>query len=84
MACDTPVICPNASAMPEAAGSAALLFDPHNTAELVNHIESVLHNPNQAATMRQQGHEQVKKFSWADTGQKTAEASQLALSRKSA
>ena len=79
MACDTPVVCSNASAMPEAAGDAALQFDPHDTTALVNCLQKVLDNPAQAATMRARGREQIKKFSWHTTGQKTAEAYQLAI-----
>ena len=31
MACRTPVICSNASVMPEVAGDAALMIDPHKS-----------------------------------------------------
>ncbi len=81
MACDTPVVSSNASAMPEAAGDAALLCDPHNTAAFVDCLQNVLDNPAQAVTMRERGREQIKKFSWQTTGAQTAEAYRLALRR---
>lgn len=72
MACGTPVIASNVSAMPEAVGQAGLLFDPHDVQALTNGMATVLNNPEQAATMRTLGLKQAQKFSWAEAGRQTA------------
>lgn len=69
MACGTPVIAADTSAVPEAAGDAALLFPPENVDALVSQTLAVLDNREQAATMRQRGLEQAAKFSWARAGE---------------
>ncbi|RMG99494.1 MAG: glycosyltransferase family 1 protein [Chloroflexi bacterium] len=79
MACGTPVIAANTSSLPEAAGSAALLFTPHNPEELADRIDTVLHNSGIWATMREQGWQQAQKFSWERAGRETAEIYQRAL-----
>ena len=72
MACGTPVITSNTSSMPEAAGEAGLLFDPHDSEELADRIHTVLHDPDLAATMRSMGPKQALKFSWEKAGRETA------------
>lgn len=72
MACGTAVACAHTSSLPEAAGNAALLFDPHNPQELAERITAVLHNPAQIATMQTEGCQQAEKFSWQRSGQETA------------
>ena len=79
MACDTPVVCSNASAMPEAAGDAALMFDPHDTAALVACIQQVLDDSAQADLMRERGREQIGRFSWVEAGRLTAATYRKAL-----
>lgn len=82
MACGTAVVTANVSSMPEAAGDAALLFNPTaewGAAELAERIATVLDNPAQAATMRERGFVQARKFSWAQAGEATAEAYKKAL-----
>lgn len=73
MACGTPVVAANTSSIPEAAGEAALLFDPHDMETVAKQITAVLQNPILCATMREKGFQQAKQFSWQQTGQKTAE-----------
>lgn len=68
MACGTPVIAAATSAIPEAAGGAALLFSPQSVDALVSQMLAVLDNAEQAATMRQHGLEQASKFSWDRAG----------------
>lgn len=72
MACGTPVIAANISAMPEAVGEAGLLFDPQDVVALAKCMAGVLDNPGQAATMRARGLVQAGKFSWIAAGKQTA------------
>jgi glycosyltransferase involved in cell wall biosynthesis len=79
MACGTPVIASNISAIPEVTGDAALLFSPYDASALCNHMTSVLDDPQITATMREQGLSQVKKFTWQNAGQKMQEVYQKTL-----
>lgn len=72
MACGTPVVAADTSAVPEAAGNAALLFPAQSVDALVSQTLAVLDNREQAATMRQRGLEQAAKFSWARAGEAVA------------
>jgi glycosyltransferase involved in cell wall biosynthesis len=72
MACGTPVAAANVSAVPEVAGDAALLFDPHNVDELTARITAVLDNADLAADLSTKGIIQAQKFSWAQSGRDLA------------
>lgn len=80
MACGTAVICADSSSLPEAGGTAAVLFDPHDAQGLADRITAVLHNPTQQATMQAEGYNQAQKFSWQQSGQATAAVYQRAQS----
>jgi glycosyltransferase involved in cell wall biosynthesis len=62
-----PVACSNASSLPEVAGDAALLFDPHSDAAIAQALERVL----QDAPLREQliarGHLRAREFTWERT-----------------
>lgn len=67
MACGTPIITSNTSAMPEVAGKGAILADPYQPEEIANYL---LKLENDATYYQQQvdyGLERVKKFSWQNT-----------------
>jgi glycosyltransferase involved in cell wall biosynthesis len=81
MACGTPVIAAKTSAIPEAAGSAALFFDPHDITALAEHIAAVLDDPQIAVTMRQQGLAQACEFSWQKAGQQLLASYQSVFSK---
>ncbi len=72
MACGTPVIASNASSIPEAAGTAALLFAPQDMDGLVEAITAVIHSPSRQQEMRQAGLRQAARFSWERAGEETA------------
>jgi glycosyltransferase involved in cell wall biosynthesis len=72
MACGTPVVAANTSAVPEAAGEAALYFDPHDASALAEQMATVLDGPEVATMMMKQGYEQAKQFSWHESGRKLA------------
>lgn len=79
MACGTPVIASNISAIPEVTGEAALLFSPHDVTTLCKHMTSVLDDPQITVTMRELGLAQVKKFTWQNAGQKMVQVYQKTL-----
>jgi len=79
MACGTPVIAAGTSAVPEVAGTAARLFDPQDLTALVEHMAIVIDNPRTAATMRENGFDQSKNFSWQQAGRAMVAVYQHAL-----
>ena len=64
MACGTPVIASNSSALPEVTGDAACIFEPGDKTALCEHMANVLDDPGNRATMRANGIEQARKFTW--------------------
>lgn len=73
MACGTPVITSNISAMPEIAGQAALLVDPFNHCQIAEAIESILVNAPVRNELIRQGKERLKCFSWRRAAEQTLE-----------
>lgn len=71
MACGTPVITSNISALPEVAGDAALLVDPYEVAEIASAMELVAGDRSARNQLKQAGLRRAREFSWAHTGQKT-------------
>jgi glycosyltransferase involved in cell wall biosynthesis len=70
MACGAPVITSNSSSLPEVAGDAALLVDPHNTDELVHAITRVIENEELREELRAKGYQQVKQYTWPNSARK--------------
>jgi glycosyltransferase involved in cell wall biosynthesis len=64
MACGTPVLTSNISSLPEVAGEAALLIDPHNVDEIAAGLTQLITNPNLRRQLVEQGYQQIQKFSW--------------------
>lgn len=64
MACGTPVVASRTSSLPEVAGGAALLVDPHNVEELTEALDRVLHDEALRAEMRAAGRRQAQGFTW--------------------
>jgi glycosyltransferase involved in cell wall biosynthesis len=81
MARGVPVACSNASSLPEVAGEAALLFDPHDEAAIATALRRLLDDRALAASMRERGLERVKQFSWQRTARLTLESYARALGR---
>ncbi len=73
MACGCPVITSNLSSMPEIAGDAALLVDPVKVDEIMNAMERIISDAELRKSLIERGFEQVKKFSWKTTAEKTLE-----------
>jgi len=71
MACGTPLLCSNSTAMPEIARDAAQYFDPENREELVSWLQRFARDGQLKAQLRDKGFERVKAFSWAATAEQT-------------
>jgi glycosyltransferase involved in cell wall biosynthesis len=71
MACGTPVVTSNASSMPEVAGDAALLVDPHDEEEIARAMEMILTLPELATALTHRGLERARQFTWAKAAERT-------------
>lgn len=71
MACGTPVITSNLSALPEIAGDSAVLVSPRNEAEITEAILRVLSDRALHAELSSKGLQHSRLFSWDATAQKT-------------
>lgn len=71
MSFDCPVVCSDASSIPEVVGDAAELFDPHSSDALVGAIERVLNDTALRQTLIARGRERIKRFSWERCAQQT-------------
>ncbi|MCX6997726.1 MAG: glycosyltransferase family 1 protein [Kiritimatiellaeota bacterium] len=80
MACGTPVVCSNTSALPEVAGDAALLVDPADTEGLARALARVLAEPALAADLRAKGLRRAAGFTWQRTGAATLKVYEQAVS----
>jgi glycosyltransferase involved in cell wall biosynthesis len=76
MACGTPVICSNVSSLPEIAGDAAILVDPHHVEELSQAIYCLLMDAAKKEELREKGLKRAQMFSWEKTASKTLEVYQ--------
>ena len=68
-ACGTPAAASNATSIPEAAGDAAVLFDPTDANEIAGAIEMVLGNEKLRAEMTEKGLGRAAQFSWEQTAE---------------
>lgn len=71
MACGTPVITSDVSSMKEVAGGAALLINPHDLEGLASAISKLTADPSLRKGLTERGFEQVKRFQWEKTAEKT-------------
>jgi glycosyltransferase involved in cell wall biosynthesis len=71
MACGTPVVASNNTAIPEISGDAAVLVDPRRVDQNVEAIESVVSDGQLREKLREKGKKRAESFTW------TASAAQL-------
>jgi glycosyltransferase involved in cell wall biosynthesis len=72
MACGAPVVCANATSLPEVVGDAALLVDPLDIRALSAAIVRVLTSPQTAAELRARGLARARSFTWERTAAETS------------
>ena len=70
MACGTPVITSNVSSMPEIAGDAALLVDPHTPAGIAEAMNRYVSNPGLKNAKIQAGLKRYKMYTWEASAKK--------------
>ncbi|MGB9706962.1 MAG: glycosyltransferase family 4 protein [Microgenomates group bacterium] len=70
MSLGVPVVASNVGALPEVVGEAGVLVDPNKPQEIALGIKKALENKEKLVKL---GYQQVKKFSWEKTAQKTLE-----------
>jgi glycosyltransferase involved in cell wall biosynthesis len=74
-----PVACSNASAVPEVAGDAALLFDPHDPEAIADAVTRILDDPMLASDLAARGRARAGLFSWRRTAEETLASYERAL-----
>jgi alpha-1,3-rhamnosyl/mannosyltransferase len=74
MACGTPVVCSDASSLPEVAGDAALLVDPHDAEALAAALHRVLSDAALRDDLAERSLARAGAFSWARTARQTLRA----------
>ena len=60
----TPVVSSNTTCLPEVYGDAAVYFDPTNTKEMAEKIESVITSDAKRSELIEKGYDQASKYSW--------------------
>lgn len=79
MACGTPVITSNTSAMPEVADEAAMLINPLEVESITQAIKKVLENEKLYNHLKYNGLSRAMAFSWDNTARKTIQLYQSVL-----
>ena len=64
MACGTPVITANVSAMPEVVGDAGILVDPNDSQAIADAVYRLHNEPLYYQELRERGLDRVKSFTW--------------------
>jgi len=67
MACGCPIITSNTGACPEIVGKAGLTVNPHDPKAICAGIDRLVHNHELRNTLRMQGFQEAKRFSWRES-----------------
>jgi glycosyltransferase involved in cell wall biosynthesis len=81
MARGVPVACSNASSLPEVAGDAALLFDPHRPAQIAAALGRLLTDAALRERLGALGSERAQRFTWERSARLTLDSYERALGR---
>ncbi len=73
MACGTPVITSNVSAMPEVAGDAGILVEPTNSQEIADAVEKLYKDAAYRQKLVEKGLARVKSFTWEKSAEQIAQ-----------
>ena len=74
MTLGTPVVTANTSSLPEVAGDAALLINPHEPIELAEAILNIISDTQLRHKLIQKGKQRAQMFSWQKTARETIKA----------
>lgn len=82
MACGRPVVCSSATALPEVTNGAAVLFEPHSTAQQMRAMRDVLLDRELSERMQRKSVHRSQTFDWNETARRTLDVySEVAESR---
>jgi glycosyltransferase involved in cell wall biosynthesis len=81
MKCGVPVITSNETAMPEIAGDAALLVNPHSVDSMSDAMIKLVSDDVLRQALISKGFEQSKKFSWDQSAEKMWKSVELAVKK---
>ncbi|MBM7558082.1 glycosyltransferase involved in cell wall biosynthesis [Halanaerobacter jeridensis] len=81
MACGTPVVATNTSAVPEVVDDAAVKFNPYDVNEMAKSIIDVLDNKKLQQKLSKNGLKRAEKFSWKKTAKETLEVYKEVLNK---
>ena len=73
MACGTPVVTANVTALPEVTGDAALLVDPTSVEQIAEAIVQIVSDTKLRQQLRDKGLKQAAQFSWQRTSARVRE-----------
>ena len=79
MACGTPVVTSNVSSLPEVAGDAAVLVDPHSVEDIAAGICRVMTDSALRARLSEKGVKWAKTFTWERAATQTVDAYRKAI-----
>ncbi len=71
MACGCPVICADATSLPEVVGDAGVLFDPRSAEDIADRIRALWNDDARLQEMRIRGLGRAKHFTWDETARRT-------------
>ena len=71
MACGTPVLTSNQSALPEVAGDAALLVDPYDVDAIAHGLQALLEDPRRQGELAERGLARARQFTWRQVADQT-------------
>jgi glycosyltransferase involved in cell wall biosynthesis len=75
-----PVACSDASSLPEVAGDAALLFDPHDPSAIASAIDRLVRDGDLRRRLIELGLERCARFTWEETARRTLAVYRRAIS----
>jgi glycosyltransferase involved in cell wall biosynthesis len=79
MQCGCPVITSTATSLPEIAGDAALLVNPHDTDAITRAMQELIESPELRQTLTQKGLKRAKQFSWKKMAEETLNGYKCAM-----
>lgn len=79
MACGAPVLCSNASSLPEIAGDAALLFDPRDVDQIRNAARRAIADRELRRDLSIRGRARAETYTWARAAEQTVEVYRAAI-----
>ena len=84
MANGCPVLASDTPSLKETGEDAALYFNPEDTEDIKNNLESIMNNSELRERLIKKGYEQVKKFSWEESARETLKVYESCASASSA